>query len=350
MSGAAPVRPARRAAGKSRRGSALIITLWVLIVLSLLMGTFAFDMTIEAGIASYARRRVKAQHLAKAGVEYSKALLLKKVQKTQDGELILEDDDDEMMATAAVNLSRGVGVSGLERELGEGTFSVDILPEEGRRNVNRLTDRDWEEILDQSGIPEEKWAELVDCFNDWVDEGDEHRLNGAESEDKFYKELGYKCKNGPLDTVDELLLIKGFTHSVVFGGPAEDEDEPPYRGIAQVLTTWGDGKVNVNTAGRDVLMTLPDIPEEVVEDILRERAGVDGEMGTVDDGFENIDEVISKTGLPQTLRDQITTVERKYLRVISIGEVKNVKYGIWAVMLATQNKVIPVFWREEQLL
>jgi hypothetical protein len=150
--------------------------------------------------------------------------------------------------------------------------------------------------------------------------------------------------------VDELLLIKGFTKSVVYGGPSENEDEPPLSGIASLLTAWDDGRVNVNTATREVLMTLPDIPEEVVEEILRNRSGLDGEGGTLDDGFESVDEVISKTGLPAALRDRITTVERKYLRLVSIGEAQNVKFGVWVIMLVTQQRAIPVFWREEQIL
>ena len=36
-----------------RAGSALIVALWVLLILTLMIGTFAFNMHIEAGITSH---------------------------------------------------------------------------------------------------------------------------------------------------------------------------------------------------------------------------------------------------------------------------------------------------------
>ena len=60
-----------------QRGSALIVALWVVLVLSLLIGGMAYEMHIEAGITSYARKRLKAQVAARGGVEYAKFLLSK---------------------------------------------------------------------------------------------------------------------------------------------------------------------------------------------------------------------------------------------------------------------------------
>jgi general secretion pathway protein K len=333
---------------ETRRGSALIIALWVIMILSMLIVQFAFDMRIEGTVASHYRKLIKAQALARAGVEWTKVMLAKEVEETADGELLLEKGDNEQMAIAAVNLKKGVGIRSLEQELGEGRFVVDILPEEGRRNVNLLSDEDWEEVLDQGNVPEDLWPELIDCFHDWIDPDDAHRLNGAESDDSYYKQRDYECKDGPLDTVDELLLIKGFTEGILYGEPGEDGEEGLV-GIAPWLTTWGDGKVNVNTASKEVLLTIPGIESFVVDDIIKYRSGQDGEMGTKDDGFESIEDVAAKTGLNPSLKDRITTTERKYIRVVSIGEVQGVKSGIWCILQAGDASVIPVFWREEAM-
>ena len=125
-------------------------------------------------------------------------------EEEEDG---FEEDDEELesLRVMALNLEKGIGATSVPLTMGESTATVDILPESGRRNVNKLEDEDWEELLDQCGVPEEKWPDLIDCFMDWTDEGDEHRLNGAEEDDAYYKEKGYKPKNAPLDTVDELL-------------------------------------------------------------------------------------------------------------------------------------------------
>jgi general secretion pathway protein K len=335
-----------RAPPHPREGAALIVSLWVLLILALIVATFAYDMRIESEVTVYARNRFKAQYLARAGVEWARAALAKKVTQPAEGEALdLEEDDDEQMAIAALNLSKGVGISAVKKDLGEGFFEISLLPEEGRRNVNRLADEDWEEVLDQANVPEELWPELIDCFNDWMDPGDEHRLNGAETDDSFYKDKGYEVKNAPLDTVDELLLIKGFTEGVVYGQPSEDEDEEPMLGIAQWLTTYGDGRVNVNTASREVLMTVPGIDEEIVDEIIEKRPGLDGEQNTIDDGIEDLGQI---PGLTPEVSARLTTTERKYIRVISIGDVHDVRAGIWAIIqVAEGGKVTPVFWREE---
>lgn len=337
---------ARRTA--ARRGSALIVALWVIFILTLLISSMAFEMKVEANVSAFYRKRVKAQYLAQAGVEWAKVLLTKKVKETE-GELEVADDEDEAMVLGAYNLSRGVGVSGITKPLGEGQFRVDILPEEGRRNVNTLMQEDWEEILDQANVPTGLWDELMDCFYDWTDAGDEHRVNGAESDDPYYEERGYKAKNAPLDTVDELLLIKGFTPEILYGGDSPDPKGEPLVGIAGWLTTWGDGRVNVNTATREVLLTLPGIEEWVVDDIVEKRVGIDGAPGTKDDGFASVDEVISQTGMNAELKDRISTVDRKYIRVVSVGEVGDVRSGIWCILQVTEGQVVPVFWREEPM-
>jgi general secretion pathway protein K len=330
-------------------GSALVVALWVLLVLSLLVTTLAFDMRIESSIASYQRKRIKAQYLSRAGLEWAKVALKKKVQESADGELVIEEGDDPQMIMASLNLSRGVGVSGLEKELGEGKFVLDILPEEARRNVNTLTQEDWYEILDQSGVDQDHWDDLMDAFYDWVDEDDNHRLHGAEKDDNFYTDRDYEVKNAPLDTVDELLMIKGFNERILYGGPGETKDDPPLLGIAGWLTTWGDGKVNINTASREVLLTLPGIDDWVVDAIMEQRLGPDGQAGTKDDGFDTVEDAIGKTGMDPELRERVRTKDYQFLRLVSIGEVHGVRCGIWCVMQVGGGSVLPVYWREENM-
>ncbi len=332
-------------------GAALIVALWTVLILSLLIGGMAYEMHVEAGITSYARKRMKAQVAARGGVEYAKFLL----EKSFDTSAFEESDEEkEALRILAKNLSRGIGVSGAQVAMGDSSAKVDILPEAGRRNVNKLGDEDWEELLDQAGVPEEDWPELIDCFMDWTDAGDEHRLNGAEESDAYYKEQGYKPKNAPLDTVDELMLIKGFTPAIVYGGPPPDPKGEPLRGIAHLLTTFGDGKVNVNTASREVLLTLTAdngkmMDEWVVDDILKFRAGDDGLPNTKDDGFESVEEAISKTGMDPTLSGRISVSDRTFVRVTSIGENHGVECGVWAIFEVGNQKVTPIYWREEQM-
>ena len=91
--------------------------------------------------------------------------------------------------------------------VGKGRYDLQIMPEQGRRNVNRMQPEEWKELFEQTGVDEELWDKLIDCLADWIDENDLHQLNGAEEDDEFYRDKNYKVKNAPVDTIDELLFL-----------------------------------------------------------------------------------------------------------------------------------------------
>ena len=326
------------------RGSALIVVLWVLLIMALLVSSMAFDMHIEAGITAYQRNRVQAQQLARAGVEWARYLLWK-AQRIHP-ELPMDNGEDEQVFLAAAWLQHGLAVTNYVRELGAGRFTLDLIPEQAFRNVNTLSETDWPLVLAQTGIPEDLWPELTDCLLDWTDANDTARVNGAESDDAFYIERGYPTKNAKLDTVEELLMIKGFTKAFVFGGQPVHEKDPPITGLASLLTVWGDGRINVNSASREVLLTLPTVDEVVVNDIMTQRLGPDGIAGTLDDGFTSVNDVFARTRLSPALQNLVTTSEHRIMRVVVRGECEGVHSGIRCVILNDTRKIQPVFWRE----
>jgi len=63
----------------------------------------------------------------------------------------------------------------------------------------------------------EMTEEIADSILDWIDSDDEARENGVESD--FYQGLspGYAAKNGPMDSLDEILLVRGVTPQLLFG-------------------------------------------------------------------------------------------------------------------------------------
>ena len=326
------------------QGAVLIVVLWILIILGLMVSTMAFEMHIEANITSYYRKRFKSQQLARAGVEWAKMMLSKAGRFGED----LEESYPELYLSS-VHLNRGLAINDLRQPLGEGEFRLRLVPEKGRRNINRLDEDGWKELLDQGNVPDELWDELIDAFMDWTDKDDAHRLHGAESDDSFYEDRGYEVKNDELDTLDELLLVKGFTPSIVYGGPPLEEDDDPLTGIARTLTTWG-SKVNVNAASRDVLLLYPEIDEFMVDAIFEGRAGVDGVIGTEDDGFSSLAQVAGVTGLDDSfLNRNFTTGDLQHIRVTSIGNYQGIESGIWCVFEKTGNSLIPRYWREEQM-
>jgi general secretion pathway protein K len=335
----------------AKRGSALVAALWVILILSMLVGSFLFSAHVEARITSYYKKRAKADSLARSGVEVAKMLMDKSsgtIEEPSGGE-------DDRWYEPAKRLADNLPLSGLKEELGEGTITVDIVPEPARRNVNLLTEQDWERILEHAGVPEEMWPELIDPFFDWTDKDDLPREDGAETED-YYETLDkpYRARNGPLDTVGELLLIKGFTRTILEGGTLDTgvkgEEPIQIRGIATLLTTYGDGKVNVNAAPKEVLLTLPGVDDLAADKIIELREGyVDARGRRENSAFQNPDDVISRVpGTGVELRDHITT-DSKVFRVTSAGEVGGVRKEVWCIVDFSKKdrKASILQWREQ---
>ena len=367
-----------------KRGSALIIVLWVIALLSVLIGGFAYDMHIEAKIVSYVRKKLKAEYLAKAGIEYAQALLSHSTEVK--GKTDSEDMRSKWWYTSAKRLRQGYSITGLNEVLGEGSFSLDILPEPALRNINALKDDDWERIFKLTGVPEDLWPSLIDCFNDWRDPDDQPNLDGAETDDYYsrldppYKARGHSSRPpgmtssttrtatstpvassnrtataaglANLDTVEELLLIKGFTHAILYGGYVEEgETNSVYMsGIADLLTAIPETgeQVNINAASKRVLMTLPGIDDTLADAIIAEResGGREGLTGgsqmSEDYFFTDVGNMFSRVpdlaklapDEQQRLRALVGTAS-SVLRIRATGRVHGVEYKITA-MLGTQ--------------
>ena len=96
---------------------------------------------------------------------------------------------------------------------------------------------------------------------------------------------GSRSEEGPVAFHDpaELRYLRGIDEDDWFG----NGDEP---GLRELLTVFGDGRVNINTASYAVLRVLPGVGENAAGDILAYRNGDDGEAGTADDrGFSDWD-------------------------------------------------------------
>ncbi len=319
----------------SDRGAALIVVMWVLVIVSMIVSSFAFEMQLEARIISAQRKRFKADQLALAGVELARAMLAFKPEPGAEKDTVYEDP----YLNEAAKIAKGVPVQ-YRADFGDGTVTLRIDYEKGRRNINKMTHDDWKMLFEQAGVPNTRWDELLDCLDDWRDEGDLHLLNGAESDDPFYRKRGYECKNADVDTVDELLLIKNWGEEILYGTPPDQKTDDPVAGIAKHLTVWGlDGKVNPNSASREVLNSLKITPD-VIDAILEMRLGPDGKEGTEDDGISEAD--LSSLGV------DVFNLSPDYVTITAIGSVSDVSSQISCIFAFKLGEKlnIPLFWSE----
>ena len=74
-----------------------------------------------------------------------------------------------------------------------------------------------------------------------------------------------------------------FQHQKMGFGHAPGEAPTYAFGLKDVFTTFSSGKININTADANVLQLIPGMDTTTAQDIIKYRAGPDGQEGTDDD-------------------------------------------------------------------
>jgi general secretion pathway protein K len=128
--------------------------------------------------------------------------------------------------------------------------------------------------VEASGINKMDGDIITDSILDWRDADDAYHLNGAEND--YYQTLNppYRAKNGRIDAIEELLLIRGITTDYYYGHPERDSDGSIiYRyGLSKYLTVYSTrNQVNVNHAPLPVLLSIPGMPPQAAEMIYEKR-------------------------------------------------------------------------------
>ncbi|MEW6664875.1 MAG: type II secretion system minor pseudopilin GspK [Thermodesulfobacteriota bacterium] len=250
----------RGKSGEPDRGSALLIALLVITTLTALSLGFSHESRTEIDLAGLGRDSYRAYHLSRSGMSLAVTLLR-------------EDDDPgvDSLRENWANQELLVLPETLERGL---SLATRIVDEGGKLNLNALINEAGEIDLEREaqlrrlfkvlGLQEEMVAPLLD----WLDPDQEERPGGAE--DAYYQGLArpYRCGNGPFVTLGQTALVKGFPEGL--------------QGLSRFLTLYSDGKVNVHTAPKEVLLALSaGMDESVAEAILQYR--LEGDFLSLED-------------------------------------------------------------------
>lgn len=260
----------------TRRGTVLLVVLVTIVLLSLAAYTFSDLMMVEQEATELSGKGLRARMLADSGVEFARTVLMRDPVLLREqgglfnnpalfqGRLVIDSDVVEergRFSVVAMNLDQDAYVGGVRFGLENESvrLNLNILPfadqqqEQGGREL----------LMALPGMTEE----IADAILDFIDEDDEPREFGAEID--YYSGLDppYAPKNGPLDSVEELLLVRGVTPGLLFGadsnrnglidiheGTAEtvegidNSDGALNHGWAAYLTLWSMEK-NVNPDG-----------------------------------------------------------------------------------------------------
>lgn len=288
-------RPQR--AGQS--GVALLLVMGAIIVLTAIVAGFTYSMKVEAKLAQNFRNDGELEWLARSGVELARYILS---QEMQGPEGRMYDALNQKWAGGVGSITNETlaGISLTDNEIGNGRFSLQITDQERRFNINSADELVLQQALSLMNVDASLHGTIIDSILDWRDPDNDPGLNGAESDD-FYLRLDppYYAKNGPIDDLSELLLVRGMLPEVYWGSGSSnvvrDPDAPlpgefghfgemAYitQGFHDLFTSVSAPQVNINTCSAETL-ELAGLDPLTAQMILEARRGPDGTDGTEDD-------------------------------------------------------------------
>lgn len=239
---------------------ALILALLFMVLLSVVVVEFMYEAQVEASFAENQGGELEAYIAAKSAVARGIELLAADLLDPMlNGETQMYDSelDGWYQGQSFEPLNEGFMRASISDEYGKINLNALMDASEGRQPVERdelvAALREFFAMRDagEGSSPDT----IVDSILDWVDyaDSDEEHPDGAETDYYSGLENPYVCKNGPMDSIEELLLIKGITPKVYFGD-AEKEQLP----LSEYLTVQGDwqGRVNINTARPEVIAAI----------------------------------------------------------------------------------------------
>lgn len=288
---------------RGRGGVALVIVLLTLFTLGGMAAVFAYSMKVETRLAMNTSNAGELEWLGRSGVEYAKWILMQQDRVSSErgfhalnqfwagGPGPIESADNPFE-----------GLSLVDVPLGSGQISIQIRDTERLLNINREARNPllMDLALARAGADATDTAIISGALADWMDRDEFAQAgNGAESEHYLSLDPPYRAKNGPIDDVRELLLVRGVTPSIFWGpsfqstalGTGSDpaaivpkrDSKGSSAGLVEVFTALSTGRVNINTAPPGVLSLLLGGDESLAEQVIRIRAGQDGIDGTEDD-------------------------------------------------------------------
>lgn len=205
-----------------QRGLALVIVMWILMLLTLMAGSFATTMRRETSVSTAIKTNAEAQAVAESGIILAQFML-----KQSDPELSWRVDGT---------------VYRLLRDDGE--IRIRILSESGKVDINTSSEEQLRAVL--SAATDDEWHQqrLLNAILDWRDADDDTRTLGAEKRQYQQARLKYGPSNSAFQSLEELQLVLGM-------------DQDLYTRIEPWITVYsGNTEVNIDDAAPELLAAI----------------------------------------------------------------------------------------------
>ena len=252
-----------------RRGSIIILVLWVVLFLSVLVGAVSSITQRRLQVLERLQTRQQLRYIAEAGVKKAMHLVLTEYGGAQRVHGLADRWNSDEALFKAQRVGDGF-FSVVSRDAGSVRYGV--TDEERKIDVNRVHSPITLTRLFQAaaGLSASEARALAVSIADWTDEDSNEHDQGAE--DVFYmsRKPSYRPANQPLRSLEELLWVKGMSKEIF-------ERLTPY------LTLDGSDAININTAAEPVLRAWG-FGDSLVKKLALFRIGPDQALGTSDDG------------------------------------------------------------------
>ncbi|MFH1351305.1 MAG: hypothetical protein ABII26_10255 [Pseudomonadota bacterium] len=316
---------------KNEKGIALFLVLWVLALLSVIVGEFCFAMRTEVNVTRNFKEQTEAYYIGLAGLNRAIGELIRnEVVRQKSNKSAGKGQENEEEAESRWRMNVDIAPV----PFGQGQFEVKIGNESGKININGASEALLKMMLNGFDIEDQQKSVIIDSIMDWQDKNSLHRLNGAE--DDYYRSLPepYECKDGDFDSVEELLMVRGVTPEIFYGGLKDivtvykppDRHEVVPGGLK--ITPPDLGKININAAPREVLFALPSMTDKLVHDIMNYRKKSD---------FRALTEVSSLVGpdVYKAISPYITLETSPFYAIESVGKVEGskIRQGVKALVV-----------------
>lgn len=219
----------------TRRAVIMPVVLMVLMLIGLLGAMFAFRINADEAASQAVAFRMQTRLAAEAGIDRVK-LLLRTARFDKD---LWYHNPEELHRIIVWGHDTDSTIWGTNEEFGdremvyrfsivaddpqedEDYIRIGITDEASKLNLNTATEEQLLTLVQFAVEGDEEFTpqEVVDAILDWRDADGEVRGEAADTEGLYYLSLDepYRIKNGPFDSVEELLLVKGVTARLLYG-------------------------------------------------------------------------------------------------------------------------------------
>ncbi|MCP4692962.1 MAG: four helix bundle protein [Desulfobacterales bacterium] len=365
----------------NEKGVALFLVLWVLMLLMVIVMEFCRTMRTEVNMTRNFKEETEAYYIAEAGLNRAVRELIKSgatpptpgaAANEQLGNVFSQflkntpgqDTGDDLEEDESEKPVWRVDADIPPISFGGGAYKVSIGNESGKIDINRADEKLLKMLLDAFDLEELDKSIIIDSIMDWRDPDDLHRLNGAE--DDYYESLSpsYESRDAPLVSLEELLLVRGVTRELYFGGLSDmltvysptslrgNAASNLFAGLSGARPAAGNPaasggaiKINIAAASPLLLRSLPLMTDELVEEILAYRKT---------DGFTSLTEVNTIVGpeVYAAIRPLINLKNSVYYTIRSEGALKDnpVRRGVGAMVMLDPRvkKKYRIIWRRDE--